>query len=224
MKGLLIKDLRLLIHNKMMLIIWFVIIVLAGQDYDNYSFIIGYTMMIGIILVFNTISYDEYDKSIVYLMTLPMRRETYVREKYLLMVAGGLIGGIGSTAVCMLLHNDIAQSILIEAIAIMLVMLLMQAVMLPIQLKFGGEKGRAVILLMLGCIAAVMITLGKTVHRIFNVPEDVKNLIIYQVTQFVNRFLSLDLWIRCLILLLLYGLCLAASYSISCGIMRKREF
>ncbi|MDE5598408.1 MAG: ABC-2 transporter permease, partial [Lachnospiraceae bacterium] len=76
MKGLLIKDLELVWHNKKLFLIMLVVMFLAFQNYDGYSFLIGYNTMIFILLILNTMTLDEYYKSMPFMMTLPVKRET----------------------------------------------------------------------------------------------------------------------------------------------------
>lgn len=92
MKGLLIKDYKLIMHNKKMFLILMVVWFLALQNYDGYSFLIGYSIMTFVLLVLNTLSLDEYYKSMPYLITLPVKRTTYVSEKYVLMLGFSLFG------------------------------------------------------------------------------------------------------------------------------------
>ncbi|MDE7275408.1 MAG: ABC-2 transporter permease, partial [Lachnospiraceae bacterium] len=60
MKGLLIKDYKIILHNKKMFVILLIVQLLALQNYNGYSFLIGYTAMIFILLALNTITMDEY--------------------------------------------------------------------------------------------------------------------------------------------------------------------
>lgn len=102
MKGLLIKDYKLIMHNKKMFLILMVVWFLALQNYDGYSFLIGYSIMTFVLLVLNTLSLDEYYKSMPYLITLPVKRTTYVSEKYVLMLGFSLFGAGLSIALCIL--------------------------------------------------------------------------------------------------------------------------
>lgn len=46
MKGLLIRDYKIILHNKKMFVILLIVQMLALQNYNGYSFLIGYTVMI----------------------------------------------------------------------------------------------------------------------------------------------------------------------------------
>lgn len=83
MKGLLIKDFKLLKGQKQFLAAVLVVTIVFMTTNTSLSFIISYiTVMMGMITL-TTISYDEYENGMGYLFTLPVSRKGYVREKYL---------------------------------------------------------------------------------------------------------------------------------------------
>lgn len=219
MKGLLIKDLKLIMHNKKILIVQLAVLLLVLQNYDGYSFLIGYVTMVFVLLVLSTISLDEYCKSSTFLMTLPVKRETYVVEKYILMLGFSLLGALFSTLVCILLHRELLWTLLTEALAIYVAMTFIQLLMLPVQLKFGGEKGRIVLIGFLAAIWVAIMFFAKTVDFLNmqgTIGNSVKNAGIW--------FISLPVWGMGLIVGLLFCGGVAASYLVSRGIMRRREF
>ena len=92
MKGLFVKDIELMKQQKqffILVIVMGVILNLAGSG--SVSFAIGYFTFVTAIFAITTISYDEFDNGLAFLMTLPVTRKQYVAEKYLL--------GAGLTAV-----------------------------------------------------------------------------------------------------------------------------
>lgn len=129
MKGLLIRDYKIILHNKKMFVILLIVQMLALQNYNGYSFLIGYTVMIFVLLILNTITMDEYYKGIPFLMTMPIRRETYVTEKYVLMLGFSFLGAMLSTALVILLHRGIMREILLESILIYVILALFQLFM-----------------------------------------------------------------------------------------------
>lgn len=160
MKGLLIKDLRLMAAQKkffLSLVLVTVLLVIMAQDA---SFIICYMSFIGAQFSLSTISYDEFDNGNAFLFSLPITRKGYVVEKY----GFGLLMGGGCWLFSMLaamVGGEIrklvpANDTLMVAILILPIMLLVVAVMLPFQLKFGGEKGRIAIFVIVGVVAAAI--------------------------------------------------------------------
>lgn len=220
MKGLLIKDYKTILHNKKMFIILLVVQLLALQNYDNYSFLIGYNVMIFVLLVLNTISLDEYYKSFPFLMTLPVQRKTYVTEKYILMLGFSFLGAVLSAALVILLHREMMRELLLEGILIYLILALFQLLMLPVQLKFGGEKGRIVLIGLLASGTVIATSLNTILPNAFGMQGMFGNLI----RNIFTGFLSLPAGMMALIVLLIFAACLAVSYCISLQTIRKREF
>ena len=92
MKGLFVKDIELMKQQKqffILVVVMEVILNLAGSG--SVSFATGYFTIVTAIFAITTISYDEFDNGLAFLMTLPVTRKQYVAEKYLL--------GAGLTAV-----------------------------------------------------------------------------------------------------------------------------
>lgn len=146
MKGLLIKDLKLMYLQKNFFFAVFIIVIglfAVGQDM-TFPFI----FFICVIALFNvsTISYDEYDNGYPFLFTLPITRKTYVLEKYLL----GLCLSVSAWLISMLLALGFAylkqtadlKEVLFNALPLLSTPILIQILTIPFQLKFGSEKGR----------------------------------------------------------------------------------
>lgn len=220
MKGLLIKDYKTILHNKKMFVILLVVQLLALQNYDGYSFLIGYNVMIFTLLVLNTISMDEYYKGFPFLMTLPIRRKTYVTEKYILMLGFSFLGAMLSTALVILIHSEMMREILIEGIFIYVILALFQLFMLPVQLKFGGEKGRIVLIGLFACVTVIATSLNTILPNAFGMQGMLGNLI----RNMLAGFLSLPAGMMALAVLLIFAACLAVSYCISLLVIQKKEF
>lgn len=220
MKGLFIKDCELIWHNKRMFLIMLVVMFLAFQNYDGYSFLIGYNTMIFILLALNTMSLDEYYKSTSFLMTLPVKRETYVTEKYILMIGFSFIGTALTTLICILLHREMVLQLLLEALVIYLVMVFFQLLMLPVQLKFGGEKGRIVLIGLLACVTVIATSLVKGLPQIFGMQGAFGELLRNGLTW----FLALQKAAMVLIVGLIFAVCGAVSYLVSRRVVLRREF
>lgn len=165
MLGLLEKDLRLTLTRKQTLVIFFVLALIMGMSMDG-SFIVAYLTMLATILATGTISYDEFDNGFAFLMTLPFERKTYVREKYLFsLLLAAAAWCVGAILLCIgsgIRHE--AASLTEELpmlLAILPVMYLTAAVMIPLQLKYGAEKSRIVLLILFGVIAILIFGSSK---------------------------------------------------------------
>lgn len=165
MTGLLLKDSYLILQRKQTLFLLLAISLLMGYTIDG-AFIVGYVTFLSLILSIGTISYDEADNSLLFLMTLPFERRTYVLSKYVL---SWIVCGIAWVISLFLLFlmNTIKGLPLdfVENITGCLVVLVFAVVgldmMIPIQLKFGAEKSRTVMIMIVGVVMAVSILFGK---------------------------------------------------------------
>ncbi len=163
MKGLLAKDLALMMQRGrvfIFLLVWGIVIALV-MDSNTYS--IGWIVMVATISSISTISYDEYDNCMPFLMSLPVTRREYAIEKYVFSAAAGVISWVLAvmigTIACVLKGSLLptGQDFL-GMLAYMPVILLIISVMIPPQLKWGPEKGRTVMMVAFG-VAAVVIFL-----------------------------------------------------------------
>lgn len=166
MKGLFVKDIELMKQQKqffILVIVMGVILNLAGSG----SFAAGYFTFVTAIFAITTISYDEFDNGLAFLMTLPVTRKQYVAEKYLL-GAGLTAAAWGITTITGVickgvaeLQGDLSEKIIGTLIYIPMA-LLMLAASLPFVIHFGAEKGRYIAMVMWAIIIAVVYTLIKT--------------------------------------------------------------
>ena len=91
MKGLLIKDFKLMKEQKNFLLIILIITIGMSLFTNDLSFALGFLTFIVSLFSLSTTSYDEFDNGNAFLFTLPITRSKYVIEKYYL----SMILGIG---------------------------------------------------------------------------------------------------------------------------------
>ena len=145
MKGLLVKDLLVMIKSKKVILFMLFIGIVGGIN--DISFATGYILMVLAILSLSTISYDEANHGLKTLFTLPISKSDYVKEKYLFSL---IITGIGFVFVTIL--GYFSKSDFMETLAILSTALFLLAISLPFQLKEGNEKGRIVLFVVVfGC-------------------------------------------------------------------------
>lgn len=220
MKGLLIKDFQLsLLNIRMLVIICVVSIFITSSSTGSASFVISYVTIIFFMFVLTSISYDEMDHSISFLFTLPISRKTYVREKYIFSLICGMIGLVFSTAVCMVVGavknvNLIEPDMIPAALGIYLTLLFIVALMLPIQLKFGGDNGRIALFIVFGVIVAA-IFIGSKILEHFNIHEA-------DIIKFLDLLLSSNTALAIPGFILLVLAALGISYKISLNIMEHK--
>lgn len=90
MKGLLIKDFKLLKGQKNFFMAITAISIIMIIVSPGTSFPIGLLGFVGALFSLSSISYDEFDNGNAFLFSLPITRKDYVLEKYIF----GLISGI----------------------------------------------------------------------------------------------------------------------------------
>lgn len=217
MSGLLMKDYRLLTKRKSFLALMVVLVMGIGGMMDG-TFIISYLPLLVTIFTLSTISYDEFENGMPFIMTLPIDGTIYAVEKYVL---GGILGG-GSLVVAVviqvlsfLLRYGVADyaDCVISAMAILPICMLMLAILLPVELKFGPEKGRLVMFIIYGT-GLLLYCLGKNMLLTFGVNQSV---LLETIAKTPELVMNLVFTVIAIILL-------AISIVISVNIMKKREF
>lgn len=222
MKGLLIKDFCIIAKNKKLfgILLMLSIIIFFMQSEGIGYFIISYMTVFGGSLVLATISTDEFDKSTMFLMTMPINRRTYALEKYAFSFACSFACWIVSTALCCIMAGSVAMETIEVALVLLIVLSLFQLIMIPVQLKFGGENGRMVIMGMVVVILAVGFVVKKVMLTVFD-SEEAISLWIQGMIKVFEELKPLPIIIGIAAGL---GLGFLISAGISIRTMEKREF
>ncbi|OUN92667.1 ABC-2 transporter permease [Blautia sp. An46] len=217
MKGLLIKDFRLMKVQKNFLTLITVIGVFMALFSENVSYTIGFISFIFSLFSISSISYDELDNGNAFLFSLPVTRKTYIIEKYCF----GMIMGLGAWIIISMLsvaigigrgQEPVGELITIAFIILPLV-LFMLAVMVPVMLKFGAEKGRVAVVILFAVLYLTIVMLAESVQQW---GEDFLPILDSLPEIGIGTFLGILIAAAVLILLL--------SVRISIGIVKKKEF
>lgn len=201
-----------------------IIIVLFGIFFtiqnETSSFAIGYISILSVTLVMGTLSYDEFDHGMSFLLTLPVSRKLYVREKYLLCLASAAVAMLAAvlivSAAGMIKGTGFPiEETLGESCVMLCVALIMTAVLLPVRLKFGPEKERIIVLTMVVAVIGVIYALVRI--KTYLTPD-------LEIEEMLIGFLRV--WGNAVLLLpfLLVSALVGISYQISLRIMERREF
>lgn len=156
MKGLLIKDLKLMKNQKMFMFLVAGICIAFIASGKEIGYVLSYASAMFSMAALSTITYDEQDNGLNFLFALPVSREKYVLEKYvfgMLMMAAIIIAG-SITAVISAAAGSVSctpQDYFIIVFGTVLASASLLSVTIPLQLKFGAEKSRIAILAALGC-------------------------------------------------------------------------
>lgn len=218
MKGLLIKDIRLMANQKQFLLVLGGMCILFLAIYENPTFTISYMMIMFSIFTISTISYDSLDNGNAYLFTLPISRKGYVLEKYvfgILTILGSLI-----TVVLLSLATTVIRHLsfdpdewLAVALASTLFVTTVLAVAIPVQFKFGAERSRMV-------MVAVMLVIFLFIYLLAKYSSGMG----VDIDTIIGNVMKLT---KIIIVLLVFAAC-AVIYAISCvvsmKIMEGKEF
>lgn len=216
MRGLLVKDIELMKQQKQ----FFVIVVVMGfilnlTGSGSVSFATGYFTVITSVLAITTISYDEFDNGLGFLMTLPVTRKQYVAEKYILGAGLSVAGWVAATAVGVIckvvteLQGCLGETI-VGSVAGAFPALLMLIVSLPLVIYFGTEKGRYIAIVLWVIIIAVLYALTKTM----GISEAV-------ISEWLD---GLNWGIAIAVAVLITAIGYLGSFWISVQLMEKKEF
>jgi len=219
MKGLFIKDIRLIVNQKRFLILYLAVALILSFSMDS-SFIVSYVPMMAMLLVLSTISYDYNDNGMSFIMTLPNKPGDYAVEKYIFSASGvtfmWLVSMVLQFVSFMIQKTEYVLSEVILTDALMLPMfLLIIAIMIPIELKYSPEKGRTVLFIIFGIVMIAVIA-GKGLIEKIGGAGDVMEL-----------FVKLQNMSPVVLIIAAYAVCLIAlsiSMVSTIRIMQNKEF
>lgn len=223
MKGLLIKDFKLVFVNArtlMALVVISIFLLFSSDTGEQYSFVISYMTVISFLFVLSSVSYDDFDHGLSFLMTLPVSRKIYVLEKYLFGLLCGIGGWTFSMLICLVASFVgkadtaalLSPEFMLTSITIYIVLSFILSITLPVQLKFGGDNGKIFIILAVGALFVIGFAASKIAA---NFGVDLK--------EWLNRLLTLEETFLTLALGALALIALAVSYLISYKIMKNKQ-
>ena len=221
-KGLLKKDLYNLATYKasLIIIILFCGIAIIGTESISFAPIIICTI-VGMIAL-STFSYDEISKSNKYILALPTNRKEIVREKFVLAIGATILGGILGLLLTIIIVNAMNyirpdniinieyESLLTTTIGGMWGISLIQVIQIPSIYKWGAEKGRIQMFVLLFIIVAAVLGIG---YLIMNANFNVK---MEMIENFMNKF---GILLLVSLMIIMYYI----SYKISYRIYKNKE-
>ncbi|MBE6014942.1 MAG: ABC-2 transporter permease [Lachnospiraceae bacterium] len=217
MSGLLTKDFRLITQRKESFLMFIIIAAVMGYAMDG-SFVVGYMTLLGTTLGIGTLSYDEMDNGMPFIMTWPISRKTYCLEKYIFCsitaVASWAFGLIAYFAVNT--AKNAPFNFLDEfpgMVAFLPVMIIILSIMLPVEVKFGMEKSRVIMLIVFGALGASIVFLSGIVGG----SENRFLMLAAKLSEFNPVVVIGVMVVGALIICLV-------SYLLTCKIMNKKEF
>ena len=221
-KGLLKKDLYNLASYKTTLII---IVIFCGMAIIGTDAIYWGSVVIGIIvgmISLSTFSYDEMAKSNRYILTLPVTRKEIVLEKYILAIGATILGSLLGFVLTLLIGNimnyvrpdnviDInVDTLLATTIGGLFGVSLIEAIQIPSIFKWGAEKGRIQMFIVLFVLALIGAGVG------FLIKESGLSVDIEKLESVLKNF---GLFLLVLLSFIIYFI----SYKISYKIYKNKE-
>lgn len=221
-KGLLKKDLYNLASYKVsiIIIVLFCGIAIIGSRAVTFGPIIICTM-VGMIAL-STFNYDEIAKSNKYILTLPTNRKKIVKAKFILAIGSAIIGGIIGIIITIIVANIMNyikpedminidyKGLLVSTIGGMFGIALIQSIQIPSIYKWGAEKGRIQMFILVFGIVAIISGI------IFFLIKMNININMGRLENILNNY-GIPLLIAIIALMYLI------SYKISCRIYKKKE-
>ena len=210
MIGFIKKDLAMIKSNLKLLGILIVVYAIMGlMGKMDISFIIPFMC---VMIMISTFSYDNYNKWDAYSISLPNGRTNSVKSKYITTILMTLIVSIITTFLAFIIsyvNNTVInyEQILVTMFGTVFGTLLVLTVMYPIIYKFGVEKARIGIFL----IVFGTVIIGSLLANYIDITNLLKSL------SFLKDYLIIILIIVAIIMVY-------ASYKISEKIFSKKEF
>lgn len=156
MTGLLIKDLQLLGQQKKVILLMLFLAIFLTFETDS-SYVITYLTFVVTFLAIASPSFDEADNGYAFLFTLPIKRKTYVLEKYMfgiLIVGVACLIGSPISLIFYMARGQMDRCLegMLQAWMVFPAELCLIAFAYPVQFKYGVERSRIILAVIYGGI------------------------------------------------------------------------
>lgn len=218
MRGLIYKDLQIMKNNAGVLLAGFgmagLLLVLTDSDV---SFIVSYFTFFSIMMALNTLGYDDLNHGMQSILSLPVTRSGYVKEKYVFTIAfaafGWLFAFVAGAVYESVRGEAVGLSYLFTSVMGALVMCGLAVLMIPVQLYFGAEKARVAIFAVV--MGIVLVGYGiNYVLKSFDI----------ELVKMADRLMELHTAAALAVGAALMAILLLISMSISIMIVKKKEY
>lgn len=216
MKGLFVKDLKLMSGQKKFVFLVFLIACMLMAT-NSAMFVGNYLMIFCTMLVISTIGYDEFDNGNAFLFTLPISRKEYVREKYIFGFGVCMVVCFITTLVIVGYQSVVVEHYnrvegIISSVSGIFASGFLLSFMIPLQLKFGSEKSRLVLVGISGIIGVICFVAVKITKKDIDIDEFSHWLDAIHPGVVAAGFVGVVL------------VMIVISYLISVRVMEKKEF
>ena len=219
MKALFIKDIRIILKQQRVLICaFFAVITILAFATDNSMYAVAFVLFLVPTMMLTTISYDTFENGMSYIMSLPVSVKDYVTEKYILTVASSLIFNIMATILINVVLSIgkcvgvMPLELTVNAMLAQFMVLIYISLVLPVDIRFGTDKGMIIVVLMAVVIGAA----GPMLSNI-----NVDSGLMYKLSESEITSVPVN---TALLLMSVGGIFAIVSYFISVKLMKQMEY
>ena len=219
MKALFIKDIRIILKQQRVLICaFFAVITILAFATDNSMYAVAFVLFLVPTMMLTTISYDTFENGMSYIMSLPVSVKDYVAEKYILTVASSLIFNIMATILINVVLSIgkgvgiMPLELIVNAMLAQFMVLIYISLVLPVDIRFGTDKGMIIVVLMAVVIGAAGPMLGNI---------NVDSGLMYKLSEAEITSVPVN---QALLLMSVGGVFAIVSYFISVKLMKQMEY
>lgn len=219
MKALFIKDIRIVLKQQRVLICaFFAVITILAFATDNSMYAVAFVLFLVPTMMLTTISYDTFENGMSYIMSLPVSVKDYVAEKYILTVASSLIFNIMATILINVVLSIgkgvgiMPLELIVNAMLAQFMVLIYISLVLPVDIRFGTDKGMIIVVLMAVVIGAA----GPMLSNI-----NVDSGLMYKLSESEITSVPVN---TALLLMSVGGVFAIVSYFISVKLMKQMEY
>lgn len=219
MKALFIKDIRIVLKQQRVLICaFFAVITILAFATDNSMYAVAFVLFLVPTMMLTTISYDTFENGMSYIMSLPVSVKDYVAEKYILTVVSSLIFNIMATILINVVLSIgkgvgiMPLELIVNAMLAQFMVLIYISLVLPVDIRFGTDKGMIIVVLMAVVIGAA----GPMLSNI-----NVDSGLMYKLSESEITSVPVN---TALLLMSVGGVFVIVSYFISVKLMKQMEY
>ncbi len=225
MKGLLVKDFKLMLAQKNYYLILVLLAACAAYFSANVAMIFTFLCVVVPMFTLSSVSYDQFDNGFPFLFSLPITRKSYVLEKYTFaLILEGislLLAAVLSVGTGAMLDGGADMASALSKLVVMIplmgcLVLTILSVMIPVHLKYGAEKGRVVLIILVGGLVALAYLVSRLMQMAGGEP--------IAVTKLLQKLERMGMGPVILAALVATGAVVAVSIAVSMRIMRKKEY
>ena len=213
MRALIAKDIRLFRSMKNVVLIYVVMIaasIIFGQKQMGVM-LINLCVVMFTYLSMSTMSYDDFDNGMEFILTLPTSKKIYAIEKYVLAVITLVVMSIVGAGLLVALGLEFNAAILdIAPMAVIAIVLV--SINLPLTLKFGSEKTKMLTMILFMGLGSLVGTLGTS-----NLNEILNSDLVKKIMSLGKLQLGIGIGLMAIIILFV-------SYCISIKISENKEY